>query len=191
MAGLVAWIHDNAVTAIVDATHPFASQMPFHAAEAAKLFGIPLLALTRPAWKHEVGDDWLEVATHAQAMDSRPPSARIFLTVGRLEIDAYTNAPEHFYLVRTIDEVAPKSLPNAEWITRRGPFTVEGEQALMREHRIDTLITKNSGGGATYAKLIAARDLGLKVILVSRPPKPDVERVMSAEAALEWITRKI
>ena len=185
-------MREHAVTALIDATHPFASRMPFNAAAAAKTCNIPLLCLTRPAWMPQIGDDWLEVENHQAAINSLgTANKRIFLTVGRLEIDAYIAAPHHFYLVRTIDEVSPKLLPNAEYITIRAPFNVAGEQALMKEHRIDTLITKNSGGAATVAKLFAARNLGIKMILISRLPKPDVPCVMSAEEALAWIIHRI
>ncbi len=189
--GLVAWMRENHVTAIIDATHPFASRMPFNAAVAAQACSIPIISLTRLAWKAQTGDDWLEVETHQLAIDSLSATGkRIFLTVGRLEVDNYIAAHQHFYLVRTIDDVSPKQLQNAKYITARAPFSVEGEQTLMEEHHIDTLITKNSGGSATAAKLVAARNLGIKVILISRPPKPDIPCVMSAEAALAWIIHK-
>ncbi len=190
VAGLAAWIREHSVSAVIDATHPFASIMPFNAASACQQTGIPLLALTRPEWKPEQGDNWQQVQNHHEVLNTlgQPPQ-RIFLTVGRLEIDRYAAAPQHFYIARTIDPVAPQPLPNAVWLTGRGPFTVEGERELLKNHNATVVVTKNSGGKATKAKLIAARELGLPVIMVARPPKPDVKTTHSAAQAMEWIAR--
>ena len=186
--GLAAWMIEHEVTAVIDATHPFARRMPFNIAQAALDTGVPRLALLRPGWQVVAGDKWTEVVDHAQAIAllGRKPK-RVFLTVGRLEISAYADAAPHFYVVRSIDPVEPKVLHNALWITDRPPFTVEGEMALMTEHNINVVITKNSGGGATEAKLIAARELGLPVILIARPQRPYGECVATAQGAMEWI----
>lgn len=188
--GLAAWMREQRVTALVNATHPFARHMSFNAAQAAAENGIPILSLLRPEWQPGEGDQWTQVANHEEAIAALGfMPRRVFLTVGRLELAAYANAPEHFYLARTIDEVEPKPLRNAVWLTSRAPFTPEGECRLMIEHAIDTLITKNSGGSATEAKLVAARMLGLSVILTQRPARPDMEQVEHAQAALDWIAR--
>ena len=190
VAGLAAWMREHSVSAIIDATHPFASKMPFNAASACQQTGVPLLALTRPEWKSEQDDNWQQVQSHHAVIETlgRHPQ-RIFLTVGRLEIDSYATAPQHFYIARTIDPVTPQPLPNAIWLTGRGPFTVEDERALLQTHNAPVVVTKNSGGTATKAKLVAARELGLPVIMVARPPKPDVETTHSAAQAMEWIAR--
>ncbi|MDE3059991.1 MAG: cobalt-precorrin-6A reductase [Pseudomonadota bacterium] len=186
--GLAAWMREHRVTALIDATHPFASRMPFHAAQAAISTGIPLLSLLRPAWQRQSKDQWLEVEDHAAAITALGAEPRrVFLTVGRMELAAYATEPQHFYVIRSIDPVAPRPLPHAVWLTGRGPFTVESEQALMAEHRIEYLISKNSGGSATEAKLIAARMLRLPVILIRRPPRPDAKHVATAEEAIQWI----
>lgn len=188
--GLAAWLREHRVTALVDATHPFASVMPWNAARAARATHTPLLALTRPAWQPSPGDRWTEMAGHEDAIAALGPAPRrIFLTVGRLELPAYACAPQHFYLARSIDPVQPKPLPHAAWLTARGPFTPEGERALLTEHAIEMLITKNSGGTATHAKLEAARALSLPVFLIRRPPRPEGESATTAQAALEWIAR--
>jgi precorrin-6A/cobalt-precorrin-6A reductase len=189
--GLAAWIRENNVTAVIDATHPFARRMPFNVAEAARKTHIPLLALVRPAWERQAGDQWTQVADHAEAIAALGAARkRVFLTVGRLELEAYAAVPQHFYLARSIDPVEEKPLRDAMWLTSRPPFTVEGERALMREYAINTVITKNSGGGVTSAKLTAARELGVPVILINRPKRPAGECVATAEAALKWISRQ-
>jgi precorrin-6A/cobalt-precorrin-6A reductase len=189
-SGLAQWMRDHQVTALVDATHPFASVMPYNAAKAAQATHTPILALRRPPWQPVSGDNWLQVDSHADAIAALGKTEkRIFLTVGRLELGAYAAAPQHFYAVRTIDPLQSKPLPNAVWITGRGPFSVAGETALITSHQLGMVITKNSGGHATRAKLDAARALGIPVILLRRPPKPPVEETATAEQAMRWIAK--
>ncbi len=188
VAGLVAWLRAENIAALVDATHPFARRMSFHVAEAAAACGLPILALRRPAWQPGPEDDWQEYDDHAgilAALGAAP--RRVFLTVGRLEVPAYAAAPQHFYLVRSIDPVEPPPLPRAEWITARGPFSQAGETALLRQHGIDCVVSKNSGGSATEAKLLAARALHLPVLLLRRPAKPALPGVATAAAAMAWL----
>lgn len=188
--GLVEWIRAHNVTALIDATHPFARVMPFHAAAAASEAAIPLLALSRPGWQAAEGDQWHFVASHKDAISDIGSAPRsIFLTVGRLEMAAYGVAPQHRYLVRTVDPVEQKCLPNAVWLNARGPFALENERALLQQHAVEYVITKDSGGEATRAKLLAARQLQLPVILIRRPAKPEVVRVNSAQEAMEWIAQ--
>jgi precorrin-6A/cobalt-precorrin-6A reductase len=184
------WIRKNNVTALVDATHPFASVISTNAINAAKATGIPLLALARPAWQPEIGDQWKEVPHHRAAIAALGEKPRrVFMTVGRLEVDKYAAAPQHFYIARTIEPVEPKPLPNAIWLTQRGPFTVEHEHELLTTHKADIVVTKNSGGDAMKSKLIAARQLKLPVILIARPPKPGVETVSLPKDAMQWLKR--
>lgn len=185
--GLAGWMRREGVTALVDATHPFAARMPFSAARAADLTGTPLLALVRPPWRAGEGDDWTEVPGHSEAVEALGPvPRRVFLTVGRLELEAYASGPPHRYLVRTIDPpVEPRPLPDAEWVAARGPFRLEDERGFLG--RVDVLVTKNSGGSATEAKLEAARLLGRAVVMVRRPPRPPVPAVETPEEALSWI----
>lgn len=188
--GLADYIRENNITALICATHPFAQKMPFNAQDAAKIADIPLLYLLRPAWQKQAGDNWIEVKIHKEAISSLTPyhsSLNVFLTVGRLEIDEYQNAPHHFYVVRSIDEISKKLLKNAAYITDRPPFNVENERNIMREYKIDYLVTKNSGGAATEAKITAARELGIPVILINRPNRPDGLHVATASEAMEWI----
>ncbi|WP_413991843.1 cobalt-precorrin-6A reductase [Labrys okinawensis] len=189
--GLSTFLRERRARAMVDATHPFAEQMSAQAVAAAQRTGVQLLALRRPAWRAEPRDNWTEVAdaeAAAVALGSEP--RRVFLTTGRLELPAFLAAPHHFYLVRSVD--APEELPpHARLILARGPFAEEDELALMREERIEVVVTKNSGGSATYGKIVAARRLGLPVILLKRPEVAEVETVTTAEEALAWIERRL
>jgi precorrin-6A/cobalt-precorrin-6A reductase len=169
--GLNAYLEAERIDVLVDATHPFAEQISRNAAIAAARAKIPFVSLSRPAWRPEDSDRWIDVAdmTAAAAALGREPK-RVFLTVGRLQIEAFAVAPQHFYLVRAIEPLMPApSLPRHRVILGRGPFAVEAEEKLMREESIEVIVTKNSGGGATYAKLLAARSFGLPVVMVARP----------------------
>lgn len=176
---------------MVDATHPFAARMSRNAAQACRIAGVPLLALVRPEWTPGPGDRWTIVPDMAGAVAALGEAPRrVFLTVGRLELSAFAAAPQHAYLVRTIDPVGEVALPNLVEIRHRPPFDEADERALMQAERIDVLVTKNSGAAATRPKLDAARALGLPVIVVARPPRPEgVETVASVEAALGWLER--
>jgi precorrin-6A/cobalt-precorrin-6A reductase len=185
--GLARYLRESGVKMMVDATHPFAAVMPFHAAEACRSAGIPLIALRRPGWEAVPGDRWIPVpdmGAATRALGETP--RRVFLTIGRQELVAFAAAPEHAYLARTIDlPEEDLGLSHLTLVQARGPFTVDDEIALMRGHNIEVVVTKNAGGMATSAKLAAARALGLPVIMVERPAKPDVPTVETVEAALE------
>lgn len=190
--GLADYIKEQKITALICATHPFAQKMPFNAAEAAKIADIPIIHLLRPQWQPQAGDNWLEVSNHKEALSHLIPhssSLNIFLTVGRLELAHYTTAPEHNYLIRSIDEIEEKILPNAVYITARPPFNVESETELLKKYKINYIISKNSGGQATEAKLTAARNIGIPVIMIKRPPRPEGLHVKTAQEAMEWILK--
>ena len=169
--GLEAFIRAEGSDILVDATHPFAAQISRHARAAAQLTGCPLLDATRAGWAPQDGDRWTEVATMAEAASTLGDSPRrVFLTVGRLQLAAFATAPQHHYLVRTIDPVeGSHRLADARYLTGRGPFQANEEERLMRDHGVEVLVTKNSGGSASAGKLEAARRLQLPVILVRRP----------------------
>lgn len=175
IAGLAAYLQAEKIVLVVDATHPFAEQMSAHAEAACKATAVRLVLFTRPPWLPQKGDLWHEVASAAdaaQALGEAP--RRVFLTVGRLQLPAFEEAPQHDYLIRSIDppEPAPK-LPRQRLILARGPFMRDDEIALMRQEKIDILVSKNSGGAATYAKIEAARTLGIPVILMRPPLRTD------------------
>lgn len=187
--GLARWLRENRIEAVVDATHPFAAVMSRNAAEACHAAGVPFVVLRRPPWRAVAGDRWTEVATMPEAVHALGSTPRrVFLTVGRLELHHFAAAPEHRYVARTIEPIGD-ALPvlNLVAIRDRGPFDAERERDLMRRERIEVVVTKNSGGGATYGKIAAARGLGLPVIMVARPDKPRAASVATPEAALVWL----
>lgn len=169
--GLVDYLRAERIDRVIDATHPFAAQMSRHAVEACARAGIPLLTFSRAPWRPQAGDRWTEVESNgaaAEALGAAP--RRVFLTIGRLGLMDFAGAPQHVYLIRTIDPPGDLSfLPQHELILARGPFTVDDEIETMRRAQIDVVVSKNSGGGSTEAKLDAARALGLPVIMVRRP----------------------
>jgi precorrin-6A/cobalt-precorrin-6A reductase len=187
--GLARWLSEHQTDAVVDATHPFAATMSRNAAAACFRLGLPLLGLRRPPWQAQPGDRWIEIATMADAIPALGSAPhRVFLTIGRLELAPFATAPQHFYLVRSIEPIGEAlPVPRVRTLRARGPFDEAGERALLEGEHIDIIVTKNSGGSATYAKIAAARTLGLPVIVVARPEKPAVAAVASVTAALEWI----
>ncbi|NIK57507.1 cobalt-precorrin-6A reductase [Kribbella shirazensis] len=188
--GLAAWLRTHPVDAVIDATHPYAATMTAHAIEAARATGVPLLVLRRSGWTPEPGDDWQPADSHADAAAMLPAlGARVFLTIGRQGLDAYAGTGL-WTLARCVDP--PEPPPSwCELLLARGPFSEADELALLREYRIDVLVTKNSGGAATAAKLRAARQLDLPVVLIRRPALPaEAETVSSVEQAAQWVMRQ-
>jgi precorrin-6A/cobalt-precorrin-6A reductase len=187
--GLARYLRDEGIDILIDATHPYAATISANAAEAARATGVKLIALRRPAWKKVAGDNWIEVETIAGAVDAIGKAPRrVFLALGRKELQPFEAAPQHVYLVRSIDPVDPPlAVPQASYITARGPFTEAEDRALFERHRIDVIVAKNSGGEATYGKIEAARALGLPVIMLQRPALPDVPSVATVEDALAFI----
>jgi precorrin-6A/cobalt-precorrin-6A reductase len=186
--GLKDYLTEVKIDAVVDATHPFAAQMSAHAVEACASLSLPIAIFTRAAWRAVPGDRWVQAAdmTKAAAALGDAPR-RVFLTVGGLQLAAFAAAPQHHYLIRTIDPPDVSALPDHRLILARGPFAVEDEIALMRDAEIDVLVTKNSGGKATAAKLAAARALGIEVIMVERPKSEDVPTFERLDALMAWI----
>lgn len=188
--GLRNWLTDNAIELIVDATHPFAATMTAHAARASAQLGRPMVRLNRPGWTADPGDHWLRVPDLAAAARvSADTGERILLTIGRQGVGAFAGYARPWYLVRAIDPPEVALPPRHEILLARGPFTVEAESALLARHRIEVLVTKDSGGAATAAKLVAARDAGIPVVMVDRPPAPPgLVEVTSVRAARQWVT---
>ena len=191
VAGLAQYLTEQCIGALIDATHPFAAQMTAHADAAARIAGTPLLVVLRPAWQPAAGDDWTEVATMADAARALGAAPRrVLLTVGQKDLSPFAAAPWHDYVIRSIEPPPPEALPpRVSFIAARGPFVAADEIRLLTERRIAVMVTKNSGGAATDAKLAAARALGLPVVMVARPPPPEVATVATAEAALAWLER--
>lgn len=187
VAGLIDFLRAGGFHALIDATHPFAARMSANAVHAAAALQLPLLRVERPAWVPVEGDRWHEVDdmdAAARALGGEP--RRVFLTIGRLEIEAFSSAPQQHYLARAVDPfVLP--LPNAKLISARGPFDVAAERELLERETIEIIVSKNAGTPATYAKIEAARALGLPIIMVRRPQLPAAETVASVAAAQAWL----
>ncbi|BAE51445.1 cobalt-precorrin-6A reductase [Paramagnetospirillum magneticum] len=187
--GLTDYLRHEAITAVVDATHPFASRMGWNAARACAALGLPLLRLDRPAWMAGPMDYWTPVTAWREAIDLlRCTSKRVFLAVGRQELAAFAGLDDVWFLLRFAENAKPEPPPaRFTLIADRGPFTLEGERALLRMHTIDTIVCRNSGGAAARAKLEAASALGLPVIMLERPLRPETACAGSAEDAAAWV----
>jgi precorrin-6A/cobalt-precorrin-6A reductase len=191
--GLIDWLRGERIDAIVDATHPFAARISANAVVAADALHLPLLRLQRHAWVRTAGDDWREVPDADAAVTALGHEARtVFLTIGRTEVAAFRTAPQHRYLIRSVDAPEKNSLPPcAEVILRRGPFDLDNELSLLRSHGIDVVVSKNAGGEAALAKIHAARQLQIPVVMIARPPLPAAPECSDVEAALDWLRNEI
>lgn len=188
-AGLAGWLLAHDVTHVVDATHPFAERMSFNAAQAAALSGVPLLALRRPGWTPVPGDSWTFADSLAQAAELLPGlGGRAFLTTGRMGLHTFAHLTETWFLVRSVDPPDGPVPPRLEVLLDRGPFGLDEERGLLARHRIEVLVTKDSGGAATAPKLTAAREAGIPVLVVRRPPVPrGVPEAATPSAVLRWL----
>jgi precorrin-6A/cobalt-precorrin-6A reductase len=191
ITGLVAFLQAEQIDLLVDATHPFAAQISRNAAAAALTVGIPRVLLDRSGWEKQRADRWLEVVDHQAAAAILPGLAeRIFLTIGRQELAAFADLTKLWFLMRMITPPDPP-IPLGEVILQQGPFSVADEIALMREYRVGAIVSKNSGGAATYAKIIAARELSLPVVMIPRPALPAGDVVADVAATVAWVQRQL
>ena len=190
-AGLIDYMREQHVDLLIDATHPFAAHISFNAATAAQVCGLPHLLLVRPPWEPMEGDRWIAVESIAAAVSILPSVAqRVFLTTGRQDLAAFAPLKDLWFLMRMIDPPTPDTpVPPGTLVLERGPFTLEDERELLQTYAIEAIVSKNSGGDATYAKIRAARELVLPVIMVQRPPTPAGARVASVEEALGWLAQ--
>ncbi len=190
--GLADWLERENIDAVIDATHPFAARISANAQAATTRLGIPLCTILRPPWQPEPGDRWTvvpDVVAAATALSEMP--RRVFLSIGRQGVAAFADAPQHAYLIRSIETPDGAALPpKVELIAARGPFDTPSETELLRSKEIDVVVSKNSGGTATYAKIVAARDLGLPVIMIDRPPKAGSHTVPTAADAYAWLKER-
>jgi precorrin-6A/cobalt-precorrin-6A reductase len=192
-AGLGAWARTEGVGAVVDATHPFAETISAHAVEACAQAGLPLLRLARPAWTPRDGDDWHDARSLDEAAAMLPRlGTRVFLTTGRQGLGAFAALDRLWFLIRCVDPPDGGLLPaNREVLLARGPYERESERALMRRQGIDVLVTKNSGGPLTEGKLDAARDLGVPVVMISRPAGAAAQSVTAVSDAVRWVENQM
>ncbi len=189
IAGLAGYLRETAVTHVIDGTHPFAAQMSANAVAACAETGVPLLALTRPAWEQGPEDHWIRVPDIAGAVaELDRPAARVMLAVGRMHLAEFAPNPQHAYLLRLVDPPAePLPFPEHHVVVDRGPFTRDADLKLLTDHRIELVVSKNAGGSGARAKIDAARALGLPVIMIDRPAIPPRAEAHSVEAALAWL----
>jgi precorrin-6A/cobalt-precorrin-6A reductase len=188
-AGLADYLLDEHVDALIDATHPYARVMSANAVDAARVSGVPFVAIRRPPWIAGAGDRWIAAHDAGDAVRALgPASRRVFVALGRNEIAPFGDAPQHHYLIRSVDPVEPPlPLPHATYVTARGPFNETGDSALMAAHAIDIVVAKNSGGTASYGKIAAARALGIPVVMLRRPPLRAAPAVETVAEAIVWL----
>lgn len=189
--GLAAILAAEDIAAVIDATHPFAARISAHAVAACATACRPLLRLERPGWERLPGDRWVEVADMAEAVRSLPQlGRRAFLTVGAGEVAAFASVRGVWFLVRLLE---PGPLPLADYtvVIGKGPFGEAEERRLLQEHRIEVVVSKASGGAATYGKIAAARALGLPVLMIRRPALPPAATADRVEEAAEWAISRV
>lgn len=191
--GLARYLAAERVDLVIDATHPFAAQISAQAAAACAAAGVPRLLLLRPEWPHHPLDRWIEVEDLAGAARVLPQLGRgVWLTVGRRELGVFAGLTQHRFLVRLVDPPGePLPLAQCDVLLGRGPFNLEEERRILQRHAIDVLVAKASGGAATEAKLVAARERELPVVMVRRPPPTPGERVDGVAAALDWLASRL
>ncbi|NCR44216.1 MAG: cobalt-precorrin-6A reductase [Microcystis aeruginosa SX13-01] len=177
--GLANYLRQERIDCLIDATH-------------ASDCGIPRLILSRPAWEKVSGDNWIEVENNQAAANILPGLApRIFLTIGRQELASYAHLNNIWFLMRMIDPPAADAIvPVGKLLLARGPFSLQSERSLLQEYNIEAIVSKNSGGDATYAKIIAARELGIIVVMIQRPPVPEGEKVADVKSVLAWLEKR-
>ena len=190
-SGLADYIRSERITHVVDATHPFAAEMSRNAVAACEATGTPLIALERAPWDRTEGDHWIEVADIASAVAALPESpARVFLAIGRQHIAPFGTRPQHAYTLRFVDPTDGTLPFAANVLVSRGPFTRDGELEMMRSRGIEWIVARNSGGTGARAKIDAARELGLPVIMLSRPALPDRPRVENVAEIMQWLSHR-
>ncbi|UWR40760.1 cobalt-precorrin-6A reductase [Phaeobacter inhibens] len=188
--GLAAYLKREAISHVVDATHPFAAQMSTNAVHACEATDVKLCAFERPAWQAGEGDAWVHAGTIDEAVNALPDAAaRVFLAIGKQNLTQFAVKPQHHYLLRLVDAPeAPLPLPHTTVEIARGPFDVAGDTALMQRHGITHVVAKNAGGAGAAAKLTAARTLGLPVIMIGRPDVPARPIKGSVAEVMAWLS---
>ncbi len=198
---LIDYLGRQDIGLVVDATHPFAAQISRNAAQACQAAGLPRLLLARPPWTAQAGDNWIPAANAEAAAAALSGlgsglgpglGQRVFLAIGRQELAAFAELTELRFLVRLVEKPdEPPPLAAYRLVLGRGPFAVDREIELLRKHNIEVVVSKNSGGQGAAAKIAAARELELPVVMIERPPAPASETAKDVEAARAWIETRL
>lgn len=191
--GMERYLRDLRPVAVIDATHPFAAVISRNAAVAAAAAGVPRLVVTRPQWQAEPGDRWIDVADATTAADAlKDFGPRVWLTLGTADVVAFAGLADRWFLIRRVEAPSgPLPLANGELVLARGPFRIEDERRLIATHRLDVLVCRASGGTATAPKLAAAREAGLPVVMIRRPPAPPGPAVNGLGEAVDWLRARL
>ncbi len=185
------FMQDEGIKAVLDATHPFAAQISARSAALCARLGLPYLQILRPGWVPGAGDRWTFVDREEEVAAALPAGAVVFLATGRKTLDRLSGLAAHRVYCRRIDRAeGPCPLPQGRWVVGRAPFSVADEVALFRRLGVTALVVKDAGGTAD-AKLVAAREMGLPVVLIRRPPQPPGDKAASVAAALDWLERRL
>jgi precorrin-6A/cobalt-precorrin-6A reductase len=193
--GLANYLQKHKIDLLIDATHPCAGQISWHGAIACDSTKTPHLMLVRPEWQKVEGDRWIEVESveaSALVISELLPQLgrRVFITSGRQQLEPFFNLalvnPEIWFLIRCIDP-PDIEIPNSKVLLDRGAFSLDGERQLLKDHQIDVIVSKNSGGEATYAKIMVARELNIPIVMIKRPTMPVCDRVSNVEEAIAWL----
>lgn len=189
--GFRAWLVDNRITGIIDATHPFAADISSRTAEVADELGIDYLHFLRPAWRPEPDDTWVFLNREEEAARHVPEGATVFLATGRKRLDAFAGLGTQRLICRVVEGPAgPFPLPNGRFVLHRPPFSVDDEMRTFERLGVDWLVARNSGGAGSHAKIDAARRLGIPVAMIRRPPQPEAARAETLSEVLAWVGRR-
>jgi precorrin-6A/cobalt-precorrin-6A reductase len=192
VTGLIAYLAEEQINAVIDATHPFAAKISRNAEAACTHLQLPLIAFARPPWVPQQGDHWHDmpdIESAAAFVESR--KGRVFLAIGRQELAAFSECHDAWFLIRAIDPPQEPLPPRAKIILERGPFDLPREMQLLHDHAIDYVVSKNSGGAATYSKIAAARAAGIPLVMIHRPLKHNIPTLAHIEDVLSALNRLI
>jgi len=189
-AGFVDYLEQAGITAVLDATHPFAARITDRTARVCAARGLPYLQILRPEWVPEPGDNWTMIGAEEEAARHVRIGSTVFLATGRQTLDRFAGLLGCRVIVRQIDPpTAPFPFEGGEFLIGRPPFSVEREEGLFAQLGVDWIVVKNAGGEESRSKLIAARNLGIPVLMIRRPPMPEAPRVQTVAQALDWVRR--
>jgi len=186
--GLAAFLRENGIAVLVDATHPYAARISVNAVAASSLACLPLVVLERAPWQPVEGDRWIDASSVEDAAGLLGKRRNVFLAIGRQELAPFRAHPQHRYIVRSVDPVgSDQAIAGAVYLLERGPFDINAERALLVEQDVDIVVSKNSGAPAAYGKIAAARQLGLPVVMIARPRSRPVDAVSTVDEAVRRI----